>query len=180
LVVPIGGRDLLKLVAIAIFVDVGIKHFKRTGLRQIRHPSRDDVQRIVGASSGAILLHDLGEHLGCLNFDNFHLDASEFLPFRAGEIQRIKRLQSGLPDDCDRGSLVFLRFANGDLRGTFGHGGRCPRQSKCGKDAGPRQLLHKAHTYLPLQATFKPRPPCYPPLAHEACERNSCICYAQS
>ena len=36
------------------------------------------------------------------NLDDLDLDAGQLLPFRAGEVQRVERLQARLPDDGDR------------------------------------------------------------------------------
>ncbi len=117
LVVAIGRGDHLQLVAEAVLVDVGIELLERAGLCQVGHPRRNHVERVVRAGAGAILLHDLGEHFGGRHFDHFDLAAGLLFPQRAGEIERVERLQSRLPDDGDGlAGANFLGGFDGSLR----------------------------------------------------------------
>ena len=108
LVVAVGGSDVVELRAVAVLVDVGVQLLERAGLDQVRHPARDDVQRVIGAGAGAVLLEDLGEHLGRRHLDDLDLDAGQLLPLRAREVQGVERLKSRLPHDADLRSGVLL------------------------------------------------------------------------
>ena len=127
LVVAIRRRDLLQFVTEAVLVDVGIEHFQRAGLREVGHPRRDHVQRVVRAGARTELLHDLGEHFRGRHFDDLDLATGLFFPQRTGELGRVERLQPGFPNNGD--GLAVADFL-GRFDGSLG-------RALCAGDAGP-------------------------------------------
>ena len=90
LVVTIRRRNVLQLLAISELVHERIQRFECAGFHEIGHPRRNHIQRVVCTGLGAIVLHDLGEHLVGRHLDHLDLDAGELFPLWSGVLQRIK------------------------------------------------------------------------------------------
>ena len=90
----------------------------------------------IGGGAGAVLLQDLGEHLGRRHLDNLDLDAGQLLPLRTGEVQGIERLQARLPHDTDLRSGVLLGRFHGPLGRGLRPGDTACREAMAQPDAG--------------------------------------------
>ena len=160
LVVAVRGRDVVELRAVVVLVDPGVQLLQRAGLDQVRHPARDDVQRVIGAGAGAVLLEDLGEHLGRRHLDDLDLDTGQLLPLRAGEVEGVEGLKPRLPHDADLRSGVLLgRFHRPLGRGLRRGDAACREADRRGGGRYPCSCFHSV--ILPwCVCTEVSRPPC--------------------